>query len=73
MPQSRPMFTRAHAANLLLLVIGSIVLSNAFGLVDRWQRFEARFAAKPPVWGYRSIDLFGVVGGLVIGIAYLNS
>ena len=66
--------TAGHAAGsvtlgLLLLAIGIVIVANIGGLTARFRTFQDRFYSAAPLWVYRSIGLFGIVGGLVIVVA----
>jgi hypothetical protein len=54
---------------VLLLAIGVVIVANIGGVTARFRSFQDRFYSAAPLWVYRSIGLFGIVGGAVIIIA----
>ncbi len=63
--------TASHGAGsvvlaLLLIAIGVVIVANAGGVTARFRSFQDRFYPAAPLWVYRSIGLFGIVGGSVI-------
>jgi hypothetical protein len=50
---------------VLLLALGAILFGNLWGVTARLRNAQARFYSGP-LWAYRSIGLFGIVGGVVI-------
>jgi hypothetical protein len=63
---------RQHADNgvgialgVLLIALGAILFGNLWGVTARLRSAQARFYSGP-LWAYRFIGLFGLVGGIVI-------
>jgi hypothetical protein len=50
---------------VLLIVLGTLLVGNLWGVTARLKSAQARFYSGP-LWAYRSIGLFGIVGGIVI-------
>jgi hypothetical protein len=51
---------------VLLLAIGVVIVANVWGVTARFRSFQDRFYSAAPLWAYRSIGLFGIVGGVVV-------
>ena len=50
---------------ILLLALGTILVGDIWGAATGFRNVQARFYSAP-VWPYRIIGLFGVVGGIII-------
>jgi hypothetical protein len=50
---------------ILLFALGVMLVGDIWGTATGFRNLQARFYSGP-VWAYRSIGLFGVVGGIII-------
>jgi hypothetical protein len=50
---------------ILLLALGAILVGNIWGAATGFRNLQASFYPGP-VWAYRIIGLFGVVGGIIV-------
>jgi hypothetical protein len=50
---------------ILFLALGLVLFGNLWGVTAWLRDAQARFYSGP-LWAYRSIGLFGIVGGIVI-------
>jgi hypothetical protein len=57
--------TGSALLGILLLALGTILAGDIWGVATGFRNLQARFYSGP-VWAYRIIGLFGVVGGVVI-------
>jgi hypothetical protein len=53
------------ALGVLLIALGTILFGNFWGVTARLRSIQARFYSGP-LWAYRSIGVFGIVGGIVV-------
>jgi hypothetical protein len=48
------------------MALGLAILLDVKGVVTRYKRFQDRFSIAFPVWMFRAVGLFGIVGGILI-------
>jgi hypothetical protein len=54
-----------HADIEVVIVLGALLVGNIWDVTARLRSMQARFYSGP-LWAYRSIGIFGVVGGIVV-------